>query len=299
MRILLTGAGGYIGLHIARELLDAGHDLTVLVRSPHKLGPLARVPRLRVVTADLEHQARVAQSLEGQQVCVHAALIWGDADTELELRDTSISAKLFEAAGQAGVKRCLYISSAAVHRPFSAEMHEDDRLSTSDVYGATKAATELFLRAACAKHGMTGVVMRPGPTVGAPAFPSGSFRTDRRIGELMLAAKEGRPLEVIEGEGRQLSDVLAVATATRLLASLEQPHPTYLCVDRDILTWEWIARQVVACMSSSSEIRALPRKEAGPVPRFRTERLQELLGGPADARQSLLAHLQHLAQSMR
>ncbi|MFO0579673.1 MAG: NAD-dependent epimerase/dehydratase family protein [Polyangia bacterium] len=98
---------------------------------------------------------------------MHAALIWGEPGSELELRDTAVAAKLFEAAGQAVVGRCLFISSVAVHHPFTAEIREEDRLSSTDLYGATKAAGELFLRAACAEHGMTGGI-HPGPPASPP-----------------------------------------------------------------------------------------------------------------------------------
>jgi uncharacterized protein len=68
MRTVLTGAGGYIGLHILRELLDARHEVTAVVRSPEKLGPFARHPQLTVVETDLEDAARIAQILVGHDV---------------------------------------------------------------------------------------------------------------------------------------------------------------------------------------------------------------------------------------
>jgi nucleoside-diphosphate-sugar epimerase len=296
MRILLTGAGGYIGLHIVRELLDNGDEITALVRSPGKLGPFARASGLRIVEADLEQGDRVVQALKGHDLCVHAAMIWGEPGTELELRDTAVAAKLFDAAGSAGLSRCIYLSSVAVHRPFIRVMREEDCLWTTDIYGATKAAGELFLRAACAEHQMSGVVIRPGPVVGPPAFDAGSFRSDRRLAEIVAAAAEARTIEVIEEEGRQLSDVATVAKVTRLLAGLEAPHPTYICVDREILTWERIARIVVECLDSRSEVRVLPRKTPLPIPRFRTERIEGLLGGPEDARDALRAHIRYLAR---
>lgn len=79
----------------------------------------------------------------------------------------AVTAKLFEAAGRAGLKRSIYISSAAVHRLFAGEMSEEDGFGAADIYGATKGAGELFLRAACARHQMTGVVVRPGAGGGA------------------------------------------------------------------------------------------------------------------------------------
>lgn len=295
MRILLTGASGYIGLHIVRELLEDGHKLTALVRSPGKLGPFVGAPGLRVVEADLEQEARVAQALERHDVCVHAALIWGEPGTELELRDTAVAAKLFDAAGSAGVARCIFISSVAVHRPFTGEMGEEDRLSTTDFYGATKAAGELFLRAACAEHRMTGVVVRPGPVVGPPVFAGGSFRSDSRIAAMVTAAVEGRPIDVVCGGGRQFTDVTTLARVTRLLTRAANPHPTYVCVDREILTWERIAEMVVEGTGSRSDVNLLEPKAMTPVPRFRTDRLEGLLGGPSDARDAMKAHIAHLA----
>lgn len=86
MRILVTGASGYIGLHIVRELLSAGHEVTAVVRSPAKLGRFSHTPGLRIVTAELEQRRIIARALERQDVCVHAALLWGEAGTELDMR---------------------------------------------------------------------------------------------------------------------------------------------------------------------------------------------------------------------
>ena len=177
-------------------------------------------------------------------------------------------------------------------------MSEADCLSTADTYGATKLAGESFLRAACATHGMSGVVIRPGPVVGPPAFAGASFRSDRRIEAMVAAAMQARPLEVQRGEGRQFCDVAALAKLTRRLTTLENPHPTYLCVDAEIVSWEWIAHTIVACVGSVSEVRILP-SAAEPVPRFHTARIEELLGGPMDSRDALGAHIRHLAQASR
>lgn len=176
-------------------------------------------------------------------------------------------------------------------------MSEGDRLMTTDYYGATKAAGELVLRAACATHEMMGVVLRPGPVIGPPAFDGASFRSDRRIAEMVTAAMRAAPIEVTGGDGRQFCDVATLAKVTRVLADLENPHPTYICVDSDVLTWEWIARTVVACLDSPSEVRVLPVKEV-PIPRFRTTRIEEVLDGPMDSRDALVAHIRQLARSL-
>lgn len=295
MRTLLTGASGYLGGHIARALLEDGQRVTAVVRSAAKLGPLANDSRLEVVEADLEDHSRFVALMQGHDACVHAALIWGAPGTELELRDVAATAQLFDAAGRAGLERCLYVSSAAVHRPFAAAMSEDDRLNTADVYGATKAAGELFLRAACERHQMTGVVIRPGPIVGPPAFESGPLHTPEAIARMVREATEGRPIAVTRGEGRQFSSVSAVAKAIRLLTREKNPEATSLCVDRELITWERVASMVVACLASSSRIDVLAPEVIAPTPHFRTERIERLLGGPTNAEASLLEHLRLLA----
>ena len=298
MRIFLTGAGGYVGLHILRELLEDGHQVTAVVRSPEKLGPFAQHPLLRVVNTDLENETRIIQELSGQEVCVHAAVIWGDPGSELEVRDTAVAAKLFDAAGRTGLKKCIYISSVAVHRPFSGEMGEDDRLNTTDLYGATKAAGELFLRAACAEYQMVGVVVRPGPVVGPPAFPGGSFRSHDRIAQMVDAAAQGHPIDVEARDGRQFSNVSMVARVTRLLTTMENPQPTYICVDRNIITWQQVALLVVRCLNSPSQIQVVEQNTRDPIPYFRTERLEEICSDQSDAHEALLAHIRYLALTL-
>lgn len=296
MRVLVTGASGYIGVHVVRELLGEGHEVTAVVRSPARLGSLPGTTGLRVVTADLLERRSLAEALEGQDVCVHAALSWGQPGSELDLPDTAIAARLFDDAGRAGVARCVYLSSASVHRPFAPEMDEDDRLTTSDYYGATKAAGEVFLRAACATHDMSGVVIRPGPVVGPPAFPGGSFRSDRRLADMVGAAMRAVPIEVPARAGRQWCDVATLAKVTRLLACAADPYPTYVCVDSEILRWEWIAQTIVDCLRSPSPVRVLPSSPESS-PRFRTRRIEELLGGPMDSRAALVSHLHEIVQA--
>jgi UDP-glucose 4-epimerase len=297
MRVLLTGASGYLGLHLTDRLLRSGHAVTALVRSPWKMGPFAEHEALTIHHADLLDAPRVAEAVAGHDACVHAGFVWGDPEQDLDLLDTRAAARLFDAAGQASVVRTVVISSTAVHRPFSPEMREDDALAPPDVYGATKAAAELFLWSACATHGMQGVVLRPGPIVGPPAFPEGAFRSDRRIAAFVETARRGEPLQVVRDEGRQL--VAATDVARAVAAAIESPDAsgTYLCVDRALTTWESIARKAVEMTASSSEVVVSDAPDDTPPPRFRHDRITALLGDPLDSGEALKQHLDHLARS--
>lgn len=295
MRVLLTGASGYLGLHLLGGLLDAGHHVTALVRDPHRLGPLASHPHTIPARADLTDHARVAEIVAaGHDACVHAALIWGEPGEELGLPDTIAAARLFEAAGQAGVGCCVLISSTAVHRPFTPLMSEADPLTTADLYGATKAAAELFLWAACATHAMRGVALRAGPIVGPPAHPGGAHRSDRRLRAMVEAAAHHAPLHALTHDGRQLVAAADVTRAT--LAALHTPDASgpYLCADHRVTCWADIAALILDTTPSTSALHLATAPDAQPAPRFDTSRIEALLGGPLDSHRALIAHIEHL-----
>jgi len=295
MRVLVTGASGYLGLHVLESLVAAGHAVTAVTRRPARLGPWIGHPSVAVREADLEVDGAVERMVGEHAACVHAALIWGEPHEDLELRDTRATAKLFDAAGRAGVSRALYVSSTAVHRPFRERMTEADRLTTTDVYGATKAAGELFLWTACAAHAMDGVVVRPGPMVGPPAFPGASFRTPARLEAFVRAARAGDPIHVEEGTGRQFVDVRDVANVIARLVAADGVNGTYLCVARELSTWESLAREIVARLRSPSRVVVEPRAAGTPQPRFDTGKLRAHLGVELESDEAIEAHLAHLA----
>jgi UDP-glucose 4-epimerase len=298
LRIIVTGASGYLGLHVVGTLAEAGHAVTALVRTPTKLGPLIDHANVTVCDASLSDDARVERAMQGHDACVHAALIWGEPREEFELRDTVAAAKLFDAAGRAGVSRTLFVSSTAVHRPFRERMSEDDRLATADVYGATKAANEMFLWAACTNHPMEGIVVRPGPIIEPPAFPGASFRSDSRLKSFVERARRGEPINVQSGTGRQFVAARDVANVIIRLLESTCANETYLCVAHEITEWEWIARRIVGLTGSTSPIVAEPRPPGQLVPYFDGSKLAKHIGGVLDSRHAMEAHLLHLVRAI-
>ncbi len=294
MTVLLTGASGYLGQHVLLALLSAGNDVTVLVREPTRLGALATHPKVRVRTGDLTDERCLRHAVEGIAVVIHAALIWGAPRTELDLPDSIAAAKLFDAAGEAGVSRCLLISSTAVHRPFRALIKESDPLQTADLYGASKATAELMMWAACNTYGMTGLVLRSGPVVGPPAQAGGPFRSDSTLQALVHAAKAGHPLTVVAGTARQLVGATDVARVVATLVHTPHAEGTYLCVDAEPTPWERIAEQVVETARSESVIQVAPASSTSPTPRFVVDRLTALLGQSLDSKEALAQHIEHL-----
>ena len=291
--VLVTGAGGYLGLHIVQTLLAAGHRVTALARDPAPLEALEG--DLHIEVADLE-DPDTDGLLAGHDAMVHAALIWGDEAAEAELRDATVAARLFDTAGNTGLGRAIFLSSAAVHRPFTSEMSEADPLSPTGLYGITKAAGERALREACQRHGMTGVALRAGPVVGPAAVPGTRIRTPRPLEAIVRAALDGSPIDVVAEDGRQLVAAAAVARAVARLLDIDRPDEAVLCMDRRITPWEAVARLAVSESGSTSSIRVTP--STGSPPRFRTDRIDALLGGRSDASEALRTHVHLLVEQV-
>lgn len=106
--VLVTGATGYIGGRLVPRLLEAGYEVTVLVRSPQKLIDVPWAEQVSVIEGDLTDPAAVAAACEGQDVfyyLVHSMGAKGDFE-ETESRAARTVAK---AAAEAGVGRIVYL----------------------------------------------------------------------------------------------------------------------------------------------------------------------------------------------
>ncbi|MCU0271788.1 MAG: SDR family NAD(P)-dependent oxidoreductase, partial [Acidimicrobiales bacterium] len=78
LKVMVTGGTGFIGGHLLRALVDAGHTPRVLVRSPEKLATvqaLHGLPEIEYVVGDITDRAAVDAALEGCDACIHTAAV--------------------------------------------------------------------------------------------------------------------------------------------------------------------------------------------------------------------------------
>lgn len=110
MRILLTGATGYIGSRLVTELLDAGHDVVVTSRNPARLGDYGWFDDVTVVAMDARESesTTVAFELAGQIDVVYY-LLHGIGETGFRESDNRAAANVAESARTAGVHRIVYL----------------------------------------------------------------------------------------------------------------------------------------------------------------------------------------------
>lgn len=111
MRVAVIGATGRTGRPLAEELLRRGHDVTVLVRDPVRLGDLA--DRVTVVTGDSRDAAALARLVAASDAVVSAL---GPTAKEPTLHQDTATA-LIKAMQEQGVRRFVGISGAGIDVP--------------------------------------------------------------------------------------------------------------------------------------------------------------------------------------
>src|SRR5690606_20111102 len=120
VKVLVTGAHGFLGSYIAERLVTGGDEVVALV-SPwgdvENLGTARELAPIEVLRADLSQQGDLAWALQGVDAVVHAAARaadWGPWDAFYRTNVLGTQ-RLLDAAAKAGTRRFVLISSVAVH----------------------------------------------------------------------------------------------------------------------------------------------------------------------------------------
>lgn len=199
MRILLVGASGFIGRHLAHALLPA-HQVLWAARSP----PPVPDPRLRHVPVDLVRDTRIGDwlpRLDGVDAVVNAAgLLREHGAQRFDAIHVAAPIALFDACARSGVRRVLQISALGA----------DERARSR--YHLTKRAADDHLR----QLPLSFVIVQPSLVFGADGASAALF--------CRLAAL---PLTLLPGHGGQLLQPVhiddAIDAMRRLIEAPEVP----------------------------------------------------------------------------
>jgi UDP-glucose 4-epimerase len=167
MSVLVTGGAGYIGSHMAHELVDAGEDVVVLDNL--STGFERAIPaKARLVVGDVGDQGLVLAIIERNAVdaIIHFAgsIVVPDSVTDplgYYLNNTVKSRALIEAAVQGRVPHFIFSSTAAVYgNPECVPVAEDAALRPMSPYGTSKLMSELMLADTARAHPLSYVALR-------------------------------------------------------------------------------------------------------------------------------------------
>ena len=152
-KILVTGAGGYVGVPLCRELIRRGYRVVALDRyffGKEKLGELARNEKLEVVVQDIRHfNPKLLKGLDG---VIDLAGLSNDASSDIDPSLTQAinlegGARLAKAAKEMGIRRYVYSSSASVYgHGLKTSLVESDECRPQTLYAKSKLHVETELK---------------------------------------------------------------------------------------------------------------------------------------------------------
>ncbi|MBV9417299.1 MAG: UDP-glucose 4-epimerase GalE [Solirubrobacterales bacterium] len=166
MKLLVTGGAGYIGSIVAKQLLNAGHDVTVLDNLER--GHRAAVPQgAELVEADLLDRDALATAVtaefDGVLHFAALALVSESVSHPERYYRTNVGGtlNLLEAMSAAGIGRLVFSSTCAVYgEPDEVPIPESAVTRPVNAYGASKLAVDLLIRDFCRAHGLGAVSLR-------------------------------------------------------------------------------------------------------------------------------------------
>ncbi len=218
MTLTLTGATGFVGRQILRDLLERGSSVRVLVRDASRLPSFSASGALEVVhTPDLfaETTGRLEELLEGSEALVHAA--W---DTEpgnpyaspVNLACLTGTLNLASAFAAVGGKRFVGVGTCAEYDPSTGLMSTDTPLVPSTLYGACKASAFQVLRCFLGAEGISFAWCRI-------FYLYGEGENERRlVPYIRRQLSAGQEAELTRGE--QVRDFLDVKDAAGMIADV-------------------------------------------------------------------------------
>jgi nucleoside-diphosphate-sugar epimerase len=189
----LTGATGFVGQYLLRELPKRGYRLRVLLRRPSAV-PL---PYASVLIGDIARPHNMAEALTGVDAVIHSAgladTMSGRPEDDYRMINTEATIALARAAQRARVKRFVFLSSIrAQSGPTASEtLTEDAEPKPTDAYGRSKLAAEQGL----AEADIDWVALRLALTYGPGV--------QRNMAKLIRLARSSYPLPFGMMKGRR------------------------------------------------------------------------------------------------
>jgi 2-alkyl-3-oxoalkanoate reductase len=277
MKVLVTGAAGLLGSHVAEFALERGDAVRVLLRPGADVSWLAR-DGVEVYRGDLTDRLFVESAVDGVERVLHCAARTGPWGPETEYERVNIYGLkiLVEAAMAVGVRRIVHASSITVH---GIDVHGTADESAplcggSDPYSRSKVAGERLLQQLIRDKGAPVSIVRPGLIYGP--------RDTNSFGRFARLVEQGKM--VIIGSGNNHMPLIYVRDAAQgiwLVSEVDKAiGRTYLLVNDEPVTQREYFNALAKELGVSPPRRHIPY------------RLALTLGATAE----MVGHLMHTKQ---
>ncbi|WP_181786427.1 dTDP-glucose 4,6-dehydratase, partial [Streptomyces phytophilus] len=270
MRVLVTGAAGFIGSAYARELLTGAYpawrdarvtvlDALTYAGNPANLAPVE--DRLTFVHGDIGDAALLRRLVPGHDAVVNFAAeshvdrsITGAADF---VRTNVLGVQtLFDACLEAGVERVVHVSTDEVYGSIdTGSWDESAPLAPNSPYAAAKAGADLIARAYHVTHGLPVVITRCGNNYGPYQYPE-------KVVPLFVTRLLTGATVPLYGDGRNVRDWIHVTDHCRgiqIAAERGTPGEVYhIAGTRELTNLQLTERLLAACRATWDRVERVP-----------------------------------------
>ena len=253
MKILITGANGFIGTHLCNELSNRNIGFRATARNANENS------YADFVSCDLETTESLNQLMDGCDIVIHLAgrahVTSDNSQEKYQVANEFVTQRLANAAARNGIARFVYLSSIKVNSESSSPglpIRQSDAPNPLDNYGRSKLAAELALQEICRANNMDYVIIRPTLVYGKGVKANFSA--------LISAVKRGLPLPI--ATVKNVRSMIGINNLTDLIiAASTNPkaaNQTFLASDGIDTSTPALVRLIAASLNRRARIFPFP-----------------------------------------